>query len=247
LPTPYAQRQQLISSLPMDRLTNDARNRILEVANSPTLYRRLPTQAIDCDRDMFLFLSRNPEVLVGIWELMGITKVQTTRTGPYQFDASDGNGTDCHVDLVYGDPTIHIYVAEGSYDGKLVAKPIKGRGVFVLRSSYAEGATGRNTVTGTIDCFVQIESLGVDLVARTLSGLIGRSADYNFTETARFISQVSEASEVNPAAMLDVAARIPQVSEATRAQFVQRITSLASQSDRRAAQSAEASFDEFTR
>jgi hypothetical protein len=237
--TPYAQRQQLINSLPMDRLTGEARNRILDVANSPTLYRRLPTQAIDCDRDMFLFLSRNPEVLVGIWELMGITKVQTTRTGPFQFDASDGTGTQCHVDLIYGDPSMHIYLAEGSYDGKMVAKPIKGRGVFVLRSSYAEGATGRNTVTGTIDCFVQIENLGADLVARTLSGLIGRSADYNFVETARFMAQVSEASEINPSAMLDVATRIPQVSEATRAQFIQQISSLASKGSRRSVQTAE--------
>ena len=36
---------------------------------------------------MFTFLSRNAEVLVGIWELMGITSVKTRRTGPYQFEA----------------------------------------------------------------------------------------------------------------------------------------------------------------
>ncbi len=102
-----------------------------------------------------------------------------------------------------------------------------GRGVFILRSSYAKGADGRTTVTGTIDCFVQIESLGADLIARTLSGLIGRSADHNFIETARFISQVSQASEQNPPAMIDVATRIPQVSESTRGQFIQLITAMA--------------------
>lgn len=236
IPSPYAQRKQLLASLPMGRLTQDAQHRILEIANSPTLYRRLPTQAIDCDRDMFLFLARNPEVLVGIWELMGITKVQTQRTGPYQFDAEDGNGTKCHVDLVYGDPAMHIYVAEGRYDGKLVAKPIGGRGVFILRSGYAEGAEGRTTVTGTLDCFVQIESLGADLIARTFSSLIGRSADHNFIETARFMAQVSHASEQNPPAMIDVATRIPQVSEATRHKFIQRITALAAKGAARTAQ-----------
>lgn len=224
---PYAQRQQLISSLPMERLTREAQERILGIANSPTLYRRLPTQAIDCDRDMFLFLARNPEVLVGMWDLMGITKVQTRRTGPYQFDAEDGSGTTCQVDLVYGDPETHIYVADGSYDGKLVARPIGGRGVFILRSSYAEGATGRTTVTGSIDCFVQIESLGADLIARTLSGLIGRSADHNFSETARFMAQVSQASQQNPPAMIDVATRMPQISESTRRQFIQLISRVA--------------------
>ena len=63
---PYAQRQAVIASLPMDRLTPAAQQRILSIAGSPTIYRRLPTQAINCDRDMFLMLTRNPEILVGM-------------------------------------------------------------------------------------------------------------------------------------------------------------------------------------
>ena len=221
-----SQRKDVIAALPMNRLTAQAQQRILSVADSPTLYRRLPTQAIDCDPEMFTFLSRNAEVLVGLWELMGITSVQTQRTGPYRFEALDGTGTTCSIDLVYGDPNVHIFVADGSYDGKLVTKPVRGRGVFVLRSSYSASASGRTTVTGTIDCFVKIEGLGADLVARTLSGLIGRSADNNFTETAKFMAQISQASEMNTPAMIDVAYRLPQVSNGTRQQFVDVIRSV---------------------
>ncbi len=221
-----SQRKEVIAALPMKRLTPQAQQRILSVAGSPTLYRRLPTQAIDCDPEMFTFLSRNAEVLVGLWELMGITSVQTRRTGPYRFEALDGTGTTCSIDLVYGDPNVHIFVADGSYDGKLVTKPVRGRGVFVLRSSYATSASGRTTVTGTIDCFVKIEGLGADLIARTLSGLIGRSADNNFTETAKFMAQISQASEANTPAMTDVAYRLPQVSDGTRQQFVGVIRSV---------------------
>ena len=226
----YAQRQKVIAELPMKRLTRSAQQRILSVAKSPTIYRKLPTQAINCDRDMFLFLTRNPEVMVGMWDLMGITQVTTKKIGPYQLAAEDGSGTRCNVDLVYGDPAMHIFIAEGSYDGKMVAKPIRGKGVFVLRSTYATSADGKNTVTGTIDCFVQIESLGVDLIARTLSGLIGRSADNNFIETARFVAQVSQASEKNPPAMIDIAQRMPQVEERTKQQFVDVITTVARRS-----------------
>ena len=222
-----SQRQQVIASLPLNRLTQQAQQRILSIAKSPTLYRKLPTQAIDCDPDMFTFLSRNAEVLVGIWELMGITSVNTRRTGPYQFEAQDGTGTKCNIDLVYGDPHLHIYVADGSYDGKMVTKPVRGRGVFVLRSSYATSANGRTTVTGSIDCFVKIESLGADLIARTLSSLIGRSADNNFIETARFVAQISEASERNTPAMIDVASRLPQVSDSTRQRFANVVRTVA--------------------
>ena len=222
-----SQRKQVLNNLPLNRLTPEARNRILAIAKSPTIYRKLPAQAIQCDRDMFLFLTRKPETLVGIWDLMGITKVQSRRTGPYQLEAEDGAGTKCKVDLIYGDQNLHIFIADGSYDGKMTAKPIRGSGVFVLRSSYAKSATGGTTVTGTIDCFVQFDNLGADLIARTLSGVIGRSADSNFIETARFIAQVSQAAETNPAAMLDVADRMPQVDAQTKRQFATVINNTA--------------------
>ncbi len=213
-------RDEAIANLPTQRLTKQAQDRILSIAKTPTIYRRLPSQAIDCDREMFLFLARNPEVMVGMWDLMGITKVKTKRTGPYQLDADDGNGTKCNIDLVYGDPNVHVYVTEGSYDGMMAARPLKGKAVIILKSTYAKGANDRTTVTGTIDLFMQVDSLGIDLVARTLSGLIGRSADYNFVETARFVGQISQASERNPPAMVDVATRIPQVSGQTRQRFI---------------------------
>ena len=214
-----ALRDASLRRLPMKRLTRSAQKRILEIAESPTIFRKLPTQAIDCDQDMFLFLTRNPEVLVGMWDLMGITNVQCKRTGPYQMDASDGSGTTCKIDLVYGDPTTHIYIANGSYDGKLVARPIRGSGVFVVTSDYVSTGDGESKVTGTIDCFLQLDSLGADLIARTFSGLIGRSADKNFVETARFMTQVSQAAQRNPTGMLDVADRIPQVSDQKRQEF----------------------------
>jgi hypothetical protein len=223
-------RQNAIAGLPTARLTKAAQKRILSIANSPTIYRRLPTQAIDCDRDMFLFLARNPEVMVGMWDLMGITKVKTKRTGPYQLDADDGSGTKCNIDLVYGDPNVHIYVTEGSYDGMLTARPLKGKGVIILNSSYAKGADDRTTVTGSIDLFMQVENLGMDLVARTLSGMIGRSADYNFIETARFVGQISQASERNPPAMIDVARRMPQINDQTRQQFIGVISEVGAKS-----------------
>ncbi len=224
-------REEAMSALPLSRLTPEARQRIQRIVQSPTIFRRLPTQAIDCDRDMFLFLTRNPEVLVGLWELMGVTKVATRRTGPFQLEAEDGSGTVCKVDLVYGDSTTHVFVADGGYDGHMVVKPIQGKGVFLFRSSYAESSSGGTTVAGTIDCFVQFDSLGADLVARTLSGIIGRSADNNFVETARFISQVSQASERNPTSMIDIAEKIPQVSAATRKQFVDTIVTVARRAD----------------
>jgi hypothetical protein len=225
---PQRREHALLTELPLHRLTQQAQARLREISERPTLYRRLPTQAIRCDEELFLFLTRKPESIIGIWDLMGITKVQTTRVGPYRFDAVDGSGTRCRVDLIYGDRNLHVFVADGEYDGRFTQKPIRGKGVFIFKSSYAQAADGGTTVTGTLDCYVKFESLGADLVARSLGGLIGKSADHNFIETARFISQISQACEVNPDGMLDMVERMPQVDETTRDEFRSLIMRVAS-------------------
>ena len=226
-----AHRKSIIDALPLDRLTPDARQRILSIAEKPTLFRQLPREAITCDPDMFLFLTRNPDALVGLWDLMGVTQVQSQRVGPFQIEASDGVGTLCKVDLVYGDDHQHIFVVNGSYDGRMTPKTINGKGVFVLNSSYAKAADGRTTVYGTLDCFVQLESLGMDLIVRTLSPIIGRSADSNYSQTAAFIAQVSQSSAENPSGMLDIASRLPQVDPPTRQLFADTIVTVARRSD----------------
>ena len=220
-----ASRREAIAALPMQMLTPAARTTVSGIVNKPTLYRRLPVQDIACDADLFVYLTRHPEVLVGMWDVMDITNVQIERTGPYQLRAVDGSGTTCSIDLIYGDRNIHIYVAHGVYDGPLNPKPIRGNGVFVVRSTFNGGAGGTR-VRGTLDCFLQLESLGADLIARTFGGLIGRSADHNFRETAKFIAQVSEASSLHPDAMIDLALRLPQVTPEVRRGYAGVITAM---------------------
>jgi len=208
-----------LRAIPMARLTPNAQQRIAAIANRPTLYRHLGQQTIECDTDLFMFVVRNPELLVGIWDLMEITEVKTQRIDNFRLRASDGSGTDCTVDLVYGDPAIHVYVADGFYDGKLTANTINGKGVFILRSSYRVDAAGNSMVDGTLDCFVQVEHLAADLIIRTFGPLIGRTADQNFAETARFLDQLGASARKNPGAMEELALRLPQVSEPTRQRF----------------------------
>lgn len=212
-------RQEAIGAIPLARLTPAAQQRITAITSRPTLYRHLSQQSIQCDPELFLFIVRNPEVLVGIWDLMEITQVQTQRVGAYQLRAVDGSGTDCTIDLVYGDSATHVYVADGFYDGKLTTNAINGKGVFVLRSHNRTDAAGNPTVDGTLDCFVQVDHLAADLIIRTFGPLIGRTADNNFSETARFIDQLGGSARNNPAGLEELALRLPQVSDVTRNQF----------------------------
>lgn len=86
-------RKQTVSSLPLDQLNPQTRDKINSVVKKPSVYRRLPVTSISADPDHFRFLVRHPEVVVNIWQLMGVTQMETERTGPYTIKSNDGAGT----------------------------------------------------------------------------------------------------------------------------------------------------------
>lgn len=224
-------RNEALQSIPFDQLNRDAQEKILSVVRKPTLFRRMPLETIESDPDLYLFLVRHPDVVVNMWELMGITRLRLQRTGDYHFQADDGAGTRGKLELVYGTSSKHIFYAEGAYDGPLSQKQLAGRCVVILHSTYRPGTTQASRITSQLDIFVELDNPGADLVAKTLHPLIGKTADHNFAESARFLAQVSEQAEQNEPGMQRLVSRLANIDGAVRAQF-SRLVHLAGTRDR---------------
>ncbi len=210
---------QAIQSIPFDRLTDDAQARIWKIVSQPSIYRRLPVTRVQSDPDMYLFLIRHPEIIVNMWDLMGVTKVKIRRTSDFTFDANDGAGTTGVGELIYGDKETHLVLGEGAYEGSVLKRKIHGRCLIVLKSGYALDAAAKTQVTHRLDMFVQLDNIGADLVAKTLQPLVGKSADHNFVETSRFLGQISQAAETRPTGMQQLAARLTKVDPPVRDRF----------------------------
>ncbi|MCE9548364.1 MAG: hypothetical protein K8T25_23060, partial [Planctomycetia bacterium] len=69
--TSRAARMDAVRLIPFDKLDADARAKATAVTKANSLFRRLPVETIDCDPKLYLYLVRNPEVVVSIWQLMG--------------------------------------------------------------------------------------------------------------------------------------------------------------------------------
>ena len=212
-------REEAVRALPLDQISPQVGSKIRSVVDRPTIYRRLPTSTIECDRDLFVFLLRNPEVVVGIWDVMGATQIAMDRKGPFSFKATDGAGTTSDFQLVYGTQGLHIFYGDGLYEGTIVKKKIPGRAVLILRSKYHVDARGRQLVTNVLDMFVEMDNVTVDAIAKTFRPVIGHFADLNFKETVKFVSRLSEAAARNGPAVQRMAKRLTKVSPPVREQF----------------------------
>lgn len=210
---------QAIQTIPFDRLTDDAQGKIWKIVSQPSIYRRLPVTRLQSDPEMYLFLVRHPEVIVNMWDLMGVTKVSIRRTGDFTFSANDGAGTTGAAELIYGDRDTHIMLGEGTYEGPVLKRKVQGRCLIMLKTGFGPDTGSTTQVTHRLDMFVQIDNIGADLLAKTLYPLVGKSADHNFVETSRFVSQISQAAETRPNGMQQLANRLTKTDPPVRGQF----------------------------
>lgn len=224
--TSRSARENAIDSIPFENLTPEARQRINRVIKKPSMYRRMPMNVVSCEPKMYQFLVRHPEVIVNIWQLMGITKVSCKRMGPFTMDAADGVGTVTSVELVYGDKDTHIIFCEGHYNGPLFRRPLTGRCVLVLKSKYQQDQNAAWNVTNRLDVFLQVDHVGVDVFTRTLHPLLGKSADINFVESTKFLERISRTSENNGPGMQRLAARLDQVDADVKQRFAELATNV---------------------
>lgn len=214
-------RQQAVNAIPFDQLTAESRQKLTTVIDNPSMYRRLPVTSTQVDPDLYLFLVRYPEVLVDIWQIMGVTQMSCQRTGPFELKTDDGAGAISDVELIYGTSTKNIYYAEGSYSGPLLRRQLKGRCVMLLQTRYEQGAGGEPTATSWLDVFVKVENATASMIAKTLNPLIGPTADHNFVETMNFVQRLNETTEQNGVGVQSMAYRLPSIDASVREKFIQ--------------------------
>ncbi len=197
-------KQEVIKQIPWAQLNNDTKSRIGDVLDKPSMYRSLPRMAIQIDPDYLQFLIRHPEVVVSIWELMGITEMKAKRVGPYQLETDDGAGTTSDMELVYGSSDTHIYYGEGQYEGPVLRKKLDARCVIVVRTSPRNQVPVASPLVNKprqmicqLDVFLKIQNTTAGLIVRTIQPIVGPTADHNFVESMKFLQRLNETTENN--------------------------------------------------
>ncbi len=212
-----------LREIPTHLLNKEAQAKVAGVVNSCSYFRRMPEKSIECDSQIFEELVRYPEILVGMWDLMGVTRVEVQRTAPYVFHGDDNAGTRCVTELLMGNDNTHIYYATGDYTGKLVPRTLEGRSVCVIHSQSSKSADGRDLITAHMDVFLKLDNIGADIVVRTLSPLVGSTADQNYVESLKFVSQLSRASVQNPGGVKSLVDRMAKVQPPVKERFVNAV------------------------
>jgi hypothetical protein len=212
---------QAIQSIPRKLLDPQALAKVDGVLADTAMYRRLPIRVMPCDPDMYLFLVRQPDVVVNIWDVLKMSNLAMEQTGPTSFDMVDNAGTEGTVEFLYQSADTHIIFSEGRYRGPLIKKPITGRSIVVLKTGYVREPDGRYFITSRLDAFVQVDHEGLELLTKTIHPLVGKVADVNFTQTVAFVGSLSKTAEVDPDGVRRLASQLDKVMPNVAREFAQ--------------------------
>ncbi len=203
-----AVREAAVAQLPLDKLTPEGRDRVEQLLQSQSLFRRLPTISLPVDHKAYLFFARHPEVAVSIWRVMKISKCQMSQNGAdaYQMDVGDGSAG--VVDALYRSANQNLIICDGIFAGPLIVKPFTAKAVIHLQSRFSQSEDGHPYVTHTADLFVCFPSQTLETVAKLISPISNLIADRNFNEISLFLQMISQAMQKQPGWVEQVADRM---------------------------------------
>lgn len=218
-------RRQAAAAVPLERLAASERRACEKCLQGSTLHRRLPSATVSCDAAFLEFVLARPEVIVDLWRVLGISRLAIDPAGPGRWRLADGYGTVGSVKLVHHERReaggLFVYLGRGGYAGPLAPHELTGSCVVIVRHEAAGAdADGRERHEVTIDAFLDVDGIGLELVTRALQPLIVHSAAANLREIALFVSQFAAATERNPAAVARLASRMSRTAPEDRRTLV---------------------------
>lgn len=230
-----AARRSAAQSIPFDKLDAESREKVNSVLSNVSIYRRLPVRVVNCDPDLYLFLVRHPDVVVNIWEILGVAQIQLRQIDIDTFRIVESEGTVATLEFLYHGRDQQIVYGTWTYTGPLLAHKITGTCLAVLKTGYVKGSDGKYYVTSRLDGFLSVNSGGAELLARTLQPLVVKNVDNNFIQTIAFLGSMSKTAEVNMGGMQRLAGRLTHVQPETRQQLSTVVASVAQRATANAA------------
>ena len=187
-----------ISELPIWQLTPAERKKVDAILESLSLFRELPTFALEVDPEVHEFFLDHPETAVSIWRAMKISKFQMTELGPGLYSAADEEGTTGRIEILHRDPHQMLVLCEGTVQSPLLPGGIQARTLLHLQSDFVKSPDGQTWSRNRLRMYVAFPSQAVEAAARLVSPLANMIIDRNLREVCLFVHLMSTAMARQP-------------------------------------------------
>jgi len=199
------------SSLPLNWMNRVARDRANAILNRTSQFRRLPQVQYATDQPLYQYLVQHPDVAVSTWRALGISKFQLWQTGPLEYEAEAGDGSEGIADVLYRDQNHCLFICEGKYQNPLLPAAIEASALVWFRYHFTKDANGMDVVRQTADVFITFPSQSVAAIAKVLSPVTNSLLDRNLYEVTLYCCMMSRAVKTEPGWVIQLAQQLDGV------------------------------------
>ena len=158
--------------LPLDQLPPDARQKVQQVLDRPTLTVRGQAESFTCVPTTYHWLMDNPDRAVQIWKKLGARTVDIANQGAGVFGWGDNLGSELTWSTVYQTPRLRVFYASGQVRAGVLLPKVAVQAVVVVHYSEDGQVADRTTLRHQAEMAIHTDSKAIAAAAR----LLGASA-----------------------------------------------------------------------
>jgi len=207
--------------LPLEKLSAEKRQQVEALLQSTSLFRQLPVYSFECNPGLYRFFLTNPDVVVSIWQALGISEFEMWPTAKDTYRADAGDGSFGIVEELYRSDLESLVLCNGVYKSPLLVRPIRAKALMHLEARLLPQADGTTNVEHRIHLFVTFPSQTVETAAKIISPVSNLIVDRNFREVSLFIHMMSMALERQPGWVERLVGKMEDVTDTQKKQFLQ--------------------------
>jgi hypothetical protein len=212
---------QGLAALPLDKLTPADRQKAAGVLESLSLFRELPTLALQADPEVHQFFLDHPEVAVSIWRAMKISKFELTETEPGRYSAADNNGTQGQIELLYRDKHNVLLICDGVVNSPILPGDFEAKTLLHLQSDFVRSSDDLIWSRNRLRMYVSFSSPTVEAAAKVVSPLGNLIIDRNLREVCLFVGMMSVAMAHQPGWVEHMARKLDGISKERQEALIQ--------------------------
>lgn len=214
-------RDRCKQQIPYGKMSESAQRRAADLIAGSSQYRRMPCLQYEVNPNIYQYLLNHPDVAVSTWRAMGISKLQMSQTGDFEYEAQSGDGSDGIAHVLWRDGNQCVFIVEGSYKSPLLPKTINASALVWLRYRFIESNEGTTLVNQQVETFLYFPSMAVDTIAKLATSVTNTILDRNVFEVSLYARMMSKAAEKEPEWIEQLALRMDGVPPQRRMELVQ--------------------------
>ena len=213
--------QKGLAELPLDKLEPAQRQKAGAVLESISLFRELPSLALQVDPEVHQFFLAHPEMAVSIWRAMKISKFELTEILPGTYNATDNNGTRGQIEVLYRDPHQMLVLCEGVVHSPILPGDIEARTLLHLQMDFVKSPEDLIWSRNRLRMYISLPSQTVEAAAKVVSPLGNLIIDRNLKEVCLFVGMMSMAMAHQPGWVEHITKQLEGVSPERRDELIE--------------------------